>query len=78
VANEIVASTTSRMTSGLRVAVSNRHSQPRCLLAATTFGPTFAKRLAASFSLKPSAAVFIREKTSLVSNCATSARIGEK
>jgi hypothetical protein len=74
VADEIAASTMSRITSGLRVAVSNRHGHPRCLFVATTF----AKRLAASPSFNPSGEVFIREKTSLISNCATSARTGEK
>ena len=78
VANETADRTMSRRTKGLRIALSKRQAQPRCLLSETTFGPLSAKRLSASAPLKPSGADAMRVKTAALSSKAVSTRIGSK
>ncbi len=58
VASEIVASTASRITSGLSIARQSSLPNPARWSFASTLGPYSARRVAASLSVSPSARVF--------------------
>ena len=75
--NEMIASTVSRITSGLRAAKYSRCSQLCRCSRATSFGPNCARRSAAFSEVSPSADVSINSRTSAGSNRAASASRGE-